>query len=66
MSDPTKSVGPFKEASEFATNLGISIALHEAIKEYENAKDSMSKEMAQVQLDILCQVLMVTEAVAEA
>jgi|TARA_B100000519_G_C13999343_1_gene323199 hypothetical protein len=66
MADPTKSVGPFKDASEFATNLSISIALHEAIKEYENAKDSMSKEMAQVQLDILCQVLMASDLIAEA
>ena len=66
MSDSTKLVGPFKESAEFATNLGIAIALHQAIKEFEGAKDSMSKEMAQVQLDILCQVLLVTDLVAEA
>jgi hypothetical protein len=66
MADPTKSVGPFKDASEFATNLSISIALHQAIQEYENAKDTMSEEVAKMQLDILCQVLMASDLIAEA
>lgn len=66
MADPTKSVGPFKDASEFATNLSISIALHQAIQEYENAKDTMSEEIARMQLDILCQVLMTSDLIAEA
>ena len=66
MPDPTKSVGPFKDASEFATNLSISIALHQAIQEYENAKDTMSQEVAKMQLDILCQVLMTSDLIAEA
>jgi len=66
MADPTKSVGPFKDASEFATNLSISIALHQAIQEYENAKETMSEEVAKMQLDILCQVLMASDLIAEA
>ena len=66
MADPTKSVGPFKDASEFATNLSISIALHQAIQEYENAKNTMSQEVAKMQLDILCQVLMASDLIAEA
>ena len=66
MADPTKSVGPFKDASEFATNLSISIALHQAIQEYENANDTMSQEVAKMQLDILCQVLMTSDLIAEA
>ena len=66
MADPTKSVGTFKDASEFATNLSISIALHQAILEYEQAKDSMTKEMAQIQLDVLCSVLLTSDITAEA
>ena len=66
MPDPTKSVGPFKDASEFATNLSISIALHQAILEYEQAKGSMTEEMATMQLEILCQVLMTSDLTAEA
>jgi hypothetical protein len=66
MGNPTKSVGPFKDANEFATNLSISIALHQAILEYEQAKDSMTKEIAEIQLDLLCSVLLSAEVTAEA
>jgi len=62
----SKSVGPFKNSEEFATSLGISLALHEAIMEYENAKDSISKEMAEIQLELLCSVLLATDIIAEA
>lgn len=61
-----KSVGPFKKSEEFATSLGISLALHEAILEHERAKDSISKEIAEIQLDLLCSVLLTTDIIAEA
>tara|TARA_R110000824_G_scaffold46748_4_gene133952 strand:- start:3054 stop:3266 length:213 start_codon:yes stop_codon:yes gene_type:complete len=61
-----KPVGPFKKSEEFATSLGISLALHQAIIEFDKAKDSIDKEIAEIQLEMLCAVLLASDIIAEA